>query len=177
MLTVNAGRSSVRLAAFASDGVELRPCGTVRRGTDPEPRAASPAERLTASVSKHLPERPHRVAHRVVHGGMHLTATRWLDAGVRAEIDRLVPLAPLHSPLAPAWMRGCREMLGPDVPQSAVFDTAFYALLPAFAASCAVPWQLAERHGLLATRGPGHDGAQRRPRSGACDLAAARRGL
>lgn len=148
ILTVNAGSSSVRLAAFASDGAELRPLGAVRHETAPARSADRPVELLTAFVEQTLTDRPHRVAHRVVHGGVHLTSARWFDAQVEAEIERLVPLAPLHNPVALAWVRACRELLGPHIRQMAVFDTAFYAHLPALAATYAVPWQLAERHGL-----------------------------
>jgi acetate kinase len=144
VLTVNAGSSSVRLAAFAADGGELRPHGAIRHDAGP----TAPVELLTAFVDRHLPERPHRVAHRIVHGGTRLTSTRWLDSEVEAEIERLIPLAPLHNPAALAWVRACREVLGARIPQVAVFDTAFYAQLPAVAATYALPWELAERHGL-----------------------------
>jgi len=144
VLTVNAGSSSVRLAAFASDGSALVLIGSVRHETGPH----QAAELLAAFVAEHLREAPQRVAHRVVHGGRLLTASRWLDAEGEAEIERLAPMAPLHNPLALAWVRACREVLGADVPQLAVFDTAFHAQLPAVAASYALPWQLAERHGL-----------------------------
>lgn len=144
VLTVNAGSSSVRLAAFASDGSALVAIGSERHETG----AHQPVEWLTAFVAQHVSERPQRVAHRVVHGGRLLTATRWLDAEVEAEIERLVPMAPLHNPQSLAWVRACRQVLGADVPQLAVFDTAFHAQLPAVAATYALPWQLAERHGL-----------------------------
>lgn len=144
VLTVNAGSSSVRLAAFACDGSALVSIGSERHETGTHQLV----EWLTAFVAQHVSERPQRVAHRVVHGGRLLTATRWLDAEVEAEIERLVPMAPLHNPQALAWVRACREVLGADVPQLAVFDTAFHAQLPAVAATYALPWQLAERHGL-----------------------------
>lgn len=144
VLTVNAGSSSVRLAAFASDGSALVCIGSERHETGTH----QPVELLTAFVAQQVRERPQRVAHRVVHGGRLLTATRWLDAEVEAEIERLVPMAPLHNPQSLAWVRACREVLGTDVPQLAVFDTAFHAQMPAVAATYALPWQLAERHGL-----------------------------
>lgn len=144
VLTVNAGSSSVRLAAFASDGSALVCIGSERHETGTH----QPVEWLTAFVAQHVRERPQRVAHRVVHGGRLLTATRWLDAEVEAQIERLVPMAPLHNPQSLAWVRACREVLGTDVPQLAVFDTAFHAQMPAVAATYALPWQLAERHGL-----------------------------
>jgi len=82
----------------------------------------------------------------VVHGGARLTTTRRIDAAVEAEIGRIAPLAPLHNPVALAWLSACREVLGADVPQIAVFDTAFYAHLPEVAASYALPHELSTRH-------------------------------
>jgi len=83
-----------------------------------------------------------------VHGGARLTSTRRIDAAVEAEIERLAALAPLHNPVALAWIRACREALGVDLPQVAVFDTAFYAHLPEVARTYALPHALCERHGL-----------------------------
>jgi acetate kinase len=61
---------------------------------------------------------------------------------VEAEIERLAPLAPLHNPLALAWIRACREQLGAELPQVAVFDTGFYARLPEVARTYALPYTL-----------------------------------
>lgn len=144
VLTVNAGSSSVRLAAFAPEEAELRARGVERHDLG----AGSPGELLAAFVKRHLPARPRLVAHRVVHGGARLTSTRRIDAGVEAEIERIAPLAPLHNPVALAWIRAAREVLGADVPQVAVFDTAFYAQLPEVAATYALPRELSARHGL-----------------------------
>ena len=144
VLTVNAGSSSVRLAAFAPEEAELRVRGVERHDLG----AGWPGELLAAFVNRHLPARPRLVAHRVVHGGARLTSTRRIDAGVEAEIERIAPLAPLHNPVALAWIRAAREVLGADVPQMAVFDTAFYAQLPAVAATYALPRELITRHGL-----------------------------
>ena len=144
ILTVNAGSSSVRLAAFAPEEAELRVRGVERHDLG----TGWPAELLAAFVNRHLPARPRLVAHRVVHGGARLTSTRRIDAGVEAEIERIAPLAPLHNPVALAWIRAAREVLGADVPQMVVFDTAFYAQLPAVAATYALPRELSTRHGL-----------------------------
>ena len=144
VLTVNAGSSSVRLAAFAPEEAELRARGVERHDLG----AGPPGELLAAFVARHLPARPRLVAHRVVHGGARLTSTRRIDAGVEAEIERIAPLAPLHNPVALAWIRAAREVLGADVPQVAVFDTAFYAQLPVVAATYALPRELSTRHGL-----------------------------
>ena len=142
VLTINTGSSSVRLAAFAPDGAELRAIGAERHDLG----VSAPSELLSAFVKRHLPAPPRLVAHRVVHGGARLTTTRRIDAAVEAEIGRLAPLAPLHNPVALAWVRACREVLGADVPQIAVFDTAFYAHLPEVAATYALPHELSARH-------------------------------
>ena len=84
----------------------------------------------------------------MVHGGARLTSARRIDAAVETEIERLAALAPLHNPVALAWIRACREVLGAGVPQVAVFDTAFYAHLPEVARAYALPHALCERHGL-----------------------------
>ena len=47
------------------------------------------------------------------------------------------PLAPLHNPANLAGIEVARELL-PDVPQVAVFDTAFHATLPQAAATYAI---------------------------------------
>src|SRR3989338_519427 len=142
VLTINTGSSSVRLAAFAPDGADLRAIGAERHDLG----VSAPSELLSAFVKRHLPAPPRLVAHRVVHGGARLTTTRRIDAAVEAEIGRLAPLAPLHNPVALAWVRACREVLGADVPQIAVFDTAFYAHLPEVAATYALPHELSARH-------------------------------
>lgn len=68
--------------------------------------------------------------HRVVHGGTGFSAPVPVDAAVLEELQRLVPLAPLHQPhnLAPIRaLRGRRAGL----PQIACFDTAFHRTIPA----------------------------------------------
>jgi acetate kinase len=65
------------------------------------------------------------VGHRVVHGGMHFDAPVRVDDAVLAELDTLVPLAPLHQPhnLAPIRTIAAHA---PHLPQVACFDTAFH---------------------------------------------------
>ncbi|MBI3054929.1 MAG: acetate/propionate family kinase [Betaproteobacteria bacterium] len=144
VLTVNTGSSSVRLALYAREAKDLRACGHAHYESD----AGDPRARLQAFLDRHAGERPRLVAHRVVHGGAHLTSTRRIDAEVEAEIERLAPLAPLHNPVALAWIRVCREALGTHISQVAVFDTAFYAQLPEVAATYALPRELSARHRL-----------------------------
>jgi acetate kinase len=69
------------------------------------------------------------VGHRVVHGGTKYHQPILIDAEVSAEIDRLSVFAPLHNP---ANLMGIQVLksLAPQLPQVAVFDTAFYGDLP-----------------------------------------------
>ncbi|GHE65736.1 acetate kinase [Streptomyces longispororuber] len=85
------------------------------------------------------------IGHRVVHGGKHFTAPTVVDDAVLAEIERLIPVAPLHNP---ANLTGIRtaQALRPDLPQVAVFDTAFHTTMPESAARYAIDVETADRH-------------------------------
>ena len=87
------------------------------------------------------------VAHRVVHGGARFTGATLLDDEAIAAIEACVPLAPLHNPANLAAIRAARRAL-PDLPQIAVFDTAFHARMPRRATTYAIDPVLAEQHGI-----------------------------
>ena len=84
------------------------------------------------------------VGHRVVHGGKRFHRPTLLDDAVIAELDELSVLAPLHNPPAIKGIEVARKLL-PDMPQVAVFDTAFFHDLPPAAATYAIDRELAER--------------------------------
>ncbi|MGW4161191.1 acetate kinase [Streptomyces sp. NPDC004788] len=85
------------------------------------------------------------IGHRVVHGGLRFTAPTVIDEEVLAEIERLVPVAPLHNP---ANLTGIRTAMSlrPDLPQVAVFDTAFHTTMPEAAARYAIDVETADAH-------------------------------
>ncbi|MFR9756486.1 acetate kinase [Streptomyces sp. TR06-5] len=85
------------------------------------------------------------VGHRVVHGGQRFTAPTVIDDAVIAEIERLVPVAPLHNPANLTGIRTARA-LAPHLPQVAVFDTAFHTTLPEHAARYAIDVATADAH-------------------------------
>lgn len=85
------------------------------------------------------------IGHRVVHGGRRFTEPTLIDDTVLTEIERLVPLAPLHNPANIAGIRTALE-LGPGLPQVAVFDTAFHTTIPEYAARYAIDRETADRH-------------------------------
>ncbi|MEV0439308.1 acetate kinase [Streptomyces spectabilis] len=85
------------------------------------------------------------IGHRVVHGGLKFTEPTVIDDAVLAEIERLVPVAPLHNPANITGIRTARA-LRPDLPQVAVFDTAFHTTMPESAARYAIDVATADEH-------------------------------
>jgi len=143
ILTVNTGSSSVRLAliehrAVGHDVVEART--RLEAGQD------VPERLLKEFLADHPPVEA--VAHRVVHGGKQLVLPALLETPVRAEIERMAAFAPLHNPRALSWIRACDAVLGPDISQVAVFDTAFFADLPDVARLYALPHDVCDRHAI-----------------------------
>lgn len=86
------------------------------------------------------------VGHRVVHGGEVFSAPTLVDDDVVAGIRDLIPLAPLHNPANVTGIEVARELL--HVPHVAVFDTAFFADLPAAASTYALDRKVAAEHGV-----------------------------
>jgi acetate kinase len=88
------------------------------------------------------------VGHRIVHGGAHFQSSVRIDDAVMSKLEPLNALAPLHNPPALRAISACRTVLGPALPMVAAFDTAFHQTLPDYASSYALPFDLAERHGI-----------------------------
>lgn len=86
------------------------------------------------------------VGHRVVHGGERFTASTLVTDEVWRALEQLIDLAPLHNPHNLRGIAAARKVLGPGVPQVAVFDTAFHHTLPETAYLYAIPYQLYRRY-------------------------------
>ena len=78
------------------------------------------------------------VGHRVLHGGEKFTASCLINDTVIAAIEENIPLGPLHNPANLMGIRACQKVL-PNVPQVAVFDTAFHQTMPPKAFRYALP--------------------------------------
>ena len=65
------------------------------------------------------------IGHRVVHGGESFREAVVIDDSVMEKIDACSKFAPLHNPSELAGIVACREV-APEIPQVAVFDTAFH---------------------------------------------------
>jgi acetate kinase len=87
------------------------------------------------------------IGHRVVHGGAEFRDRCVIDERVIEAIRKLSPLAPLHNPANLLCIEVAMARR-PDVPQVAVFDTAFHQSIPAHAYRYAVPEYWYESHGV-----------------------------
>ena len=133
VLTVNAGSSSLKLALLA-DGSD-----------DPVWAKVAEPDALIAELGSLGPI--DAVGHRIVHGGERFREAVLIDRDVRAALDELTALAPLHQPKSLAALDAVTRAL-PDVPAVACFDTAFHATLPPAARAYALPAEWVQRWGL-----------------------------
>ncbi|MGD0959585.1 MAG: acetate kinase [Methylomonas sp.] len=85
------------------------------------------------------------IGHRVVHGGAQFRQPVLIDQTVLDQIAAHIPLAPLHNP---ANLLGIQEAMRQmaDIPQVAVFDTAFHQSMPDYAYYYALPAYLYTEH-------------------------------
>lgn len=94
------------------------------------------------------------VGHRVVHGGRDYVDSVRIDDAVKAAIQRLIPLAPAHNPANLQGIEAIEQILS-NIPQVAVFDTAFHAQMPDYATAYPGPhtWleQGIQRYGFHGT--------------------------
>ncbi|QKX18331.1 acetate kinase [Microbulbifer sp. YPW1] len=100
-------------------------------------------------LSRHdsLREQLVAIGHRVVHGGEKFSHSVLVDEAVLKAIQECVALAPLHNP---AHLQGIEAASAafPDLPQVAVFDTAFHQSMPRHAYIYALPYELYRDHGI-----------------------------
>ena len=81
------------------------------------------------------------VGHRVVHGGTKYSQPTLITPEVKETIRQLFPLAPVHNPANLEGIEIVEQLLGEDVPQVAVFDTAFHAQMPLKSAIYPIPYE------------------------------------
>jgi acetate kinase len=153
VVTLNAGSSSVKFALFAQAGAALSAVSiglvemlgeqrhiTIRDGagktthedrwTNGTPFHTDALNRILAWRRDAYPDADVVAAgHRVVHGGLHYVAPVLVTDAVLADLQALVPLAPLHQPFNIAGILAAREAW-PHVRQVACFDTAFHRAHP-----------------------------------------------
>ncbi|MFC4337971.1 acetate/propionate family kinase [Salininema proteolyticum] len=87
------------------------------------------------------------IAHRVVHGGERFVQPTLITDEVEEAVSELSALAPLHNPANLEGIKVARKLFG-DLPEVAVFDTAFHATMPERAYAYAVPERWREEDGV-----------------------------
>jgi acetate kinase len=142
ILVLNSGSSSVKYRLF--DGTRTLAKGLIERIGETGGEAGDHEAALQQVMSSVDLDGLGAVGHRVVHGGSEFGKPTIVDDEVVAAIERLVPLAPLHNPAALSGIAVARKLL-PDVPQVAVFDTAFHQTIPADGVRYAIDADLADR--------------------------------
>ena len=166
IVVINAGSSSIKFSLF--DGPSLQPAlrgkienlyAGVTRFIAQDAQGATVGARswpdapidheagmrfLFDFAQTHLEgRRVAAVGHRIVHGGVAYSGPRLLDRAVVAELEQLVPLAPLHLPHNLAPVRSMMA-LAPEVPQVGCFDTAFHVGQPPQAQAFALPARITQ---------------------------------
>jgi acetate kinase len=159
---LNAGSSSLKFSAYEGerrllagqvDGIGVRPAVTAA-GPDGqaiaapdlgEPPPKTPSDLLPTLVPWLRAQLGGRqlaaLGHRVVHGGLRHSRPARVTPELLAELEALVPLAPLHEPHNLAPIRVALS-LNPDLPQVACFDTAFHRTAPEVEQAFALPYAL-----------------------------------
>lgn len=163
ILVLNAGSSSLKFSLFADQSGELELClrGQIeglngaphfiaRDATDEilgERRWADGTRLGHDGAAHHLVEflqdyqdryQLIAVGHRVVHGGQAFSRPARVDDEMLKQLEKFVPLAPLHQPHNLAAIRAVAEK-APQLPQVACFDTAFHRCQPELAQLFALP--------------------------------------
>ena len=177
ILVLNCGSSSIKFQLIATD-VEMIAAnadrciakGSVERiGTDeavlhltvpPNPEQSLTAEMLDhqAALSRTIQalkdakvladiSQIEAVGHRVVHGGEHFSASVIIDENVEKAIRQCSDLAPLHNPNNLQGYLVARKLM-PQVPQVAVFDTAFHQTMPPQAYLYGLPYTYYRRYAI-----------------------------
>ncbi len=172
ILALNAGSSSLKVSLFDLDAAG-------EDGLDPhgmlwEAERTSEAQPLTELLAPLLSgggagvagqSSVNAVGHRVVHGGAALHLSTRLTPSVIAEIERVVEYAPAHNAGALGVIAAATELFGTDIPQIAVFDTAFHRTLPPAAFTYAGPYAwLAQGIRRFGFHGINHEYASHRAR-------------
>jgi acetate kinase len=198
IIVINAGSSSVKFSLYVTTddgGLRLFCKGQVEGiGVNPTFQASVPGGKKLANENwdKDAPTTAHMkrmlewieehlegatligAGHRVVHGGRRFAQPVVVDDAIVAELEALIPLAPLHNPHNIAAIKAIAQ-LHPGLPQVACFDTAFHRRNDHLATAFALPRSLIDegiqRYGF---HGLSYEFIARRLKTVAPDLAAGR---
>lgn len=152
IMVVNCGSSSLKFQLFEMDNEEVITSGIVERigyedaiftikynGKKETKTLSVPTHNeavallLDNLLDKHIVESLDEIkgiGHRVVQGGSYFDSSVRIDDDVKAKIEELIPLAPLHNQAHLIGINACMKAM-PDACETATFDTAFHQTMPA----------------------------------------------
>lgn len=172
ILVLNAGSSSLKFQLFSKNSLKAQASGLLEQIGDEQGQVSILTHDVEGKDKKIKQSRPlasHQealttmfallrdlgslaemeslaaIGHRVTHGGEAFHGSVLIDEEVIATIASLSSLAPLHNPANLIGIRLARK-LAPNIPQVAVFDTAFHQTIPAHAYIYGLPYALYEKH-------------------------------
>lgn len=172
VFVINCGSSSLKYQLIDMKNENVMAKGLIERiGMDGSVLKHTPANANTIDISTEIPD--HKVAiqlviealldenhgvikkmseinavgHRVVHGGERFTDSMLITTDVIKGIEACCEIAPLHNPPNLHGILACMELL-PEVPQVAVFDTAFHQTMPKTAFLYGLPYEMYVKYGL-----------------------------
>lgn len=161
ILVINCGSSSIKFALLLEDQ-HFRIQGLAENLGTPNARIkgvtigeekfemplpnADHKQALEVALTRLKHYKPDAIGHRVVHGG-EMTKAQLINDDVIQHIKDTATLAPLHNPANVIGIEATLELF-PDLPQVAVFDTAFHQTMPEKAYHYAVPKSLYEEYGV-----------------------------
>ncbi|WP_037572713.1 acetate kinase [Phaeacidiphilus oryzae] len=185
VLVLNSGSSSVKYQLIDMAGGDRLATGLVERIGEPAGALVHRAGDARRTVEERYPDHTAAlkavaeelrrdglgldspelaaIGHRVVHGGTRFTQPTRIDDAVLEALRGLVPLAPLHNPANITGIEVARA-LRPDLPQIAVFDTAFHATMPEHAWRYAIDKETADANSVrrYGFHGTSHEYVSRR---------------
>ena len=168
ILVLNSGSSSIKYQLLEMPSTMLLAAGQVERIGEAESRLTHRLRNAEGKMDTHVHMahiRNHRaglvaitellgdmmqltaIGHRVVHAGEAFSAPICIDAQVIEILRGVSGLAPLHNPANLTGIEVCLELFA-NIPQVAVFDTAFHQGMPAHAYRYALPESLYSKHGV-----------------------------
>jgi len=175
LLVINCGSSSVKYALYEMDTEAVLASGLADRvsvgGGEEATLKHEPVGRGPVTLSRPMPDHTsaigliiaaltdpthgvlgsvgeiEAVGHRVLHAGTKYAGSVLITDAVIAAVEACIELGPLHNPPNLAGIRACASVL-PDIPQVAVFDTAFGQTIPPHAYHYAIPYELYEKHAI-----------------------------
>jgi len=173
VLVINAGSSSLKYQLFDMDNEKIlakglcdrigldghlkhKPEANGRPVYDEDISLPTHAEAISAVIEKLTSDEYgvieslseiNAVGHRVVQGGRKFSSSVLIDDEVIAAIEDCVRLAPLHNPANLMGIRACQKNI-PNVPQVAVFDTAFHNSMPEHAYTYPIPYKYFEENDI-----------------------------